>query len=87
VKEGALDVCMEVEMEVEVAGGGSSGREVQVERGEGMDRVEGMERVEETVRVEGVERAGLGSEGAVSWVSMWPRRNLGGDVMVHRARW
>jgi hypothetical protein len=36
--------------------------------------------------VEGVEGAGLGSEGAVSWVSMWPRRNLEGDMVVHRVR-
>jgi hypothetical protein len=33
-----------------------------------------------------VERVGLGSEGAVSWVSMWPRRNLEGDMVVHRVR-
>jgi hypothetical protein len=33
-----------------------------------------------------MEGAGLGSEGAVSWVSMWPRRNLEGDMVVHRVR-
>jgi hypothetical protein len=67
VDEGALAACVEA-VEVEVGGGGSGEREVQVER------------------VEGMEGAGLGSEGAVSWVSMGPRRILEGDRVVHRVR-